>query len=202
MKNKYIWQEAEKYLSKDKYIGDLIKKWGHCTIKPIKKSHYFEDLVDAICSQQLSGKAAKTIFERVKTLLIKITPDKILETNDLKLRECGLSWQKISYIKDLSEKILNSKLQIINLDKLTDDEVLNELIAVKGIGRWTAEMFLMFSLARPDIFPVDDLGIQKGFEKVTGRKWDKVKSAKFAEKHWKPYRTVASWYLWRSLENR
>ena len=88
------------------------------------------------------------------------------------------------------------------LDKLPDEEVIAELVAVKGIGRWTAEMFLMFSLGRHDIFPVDDLGIRKGFEKVTGRKFDKEKSAKFALKQWSPYRTVASWYLWRSLENK
>ena len=81
-----------------------------------------------------------------------------------------------------------------------DDEVKKELIAVKGIGPWTADMFLMFTLGRADIFPTEDLGIKKGFEKATGRKFDRVASANFAEKHWKPYRTVASWYLWRSLE--
>jgi len=93
-------------------------------------------------------------------------------------------------------------LKVGSLNKLPDDEVKRELIAVKGIGPWTADMFLMFSLARPDIFPVEDLGIKNGFEKVTGKKFDKVKSAKFSEKHWAPYRTIASWYLWRSLENR
>ena len=85
---------------------------------------------------------------------------------------------------------------------MPDEEVKKELVAVKGIGSWTADMFLMFSLGRPDIFPVEDLGIKNGFEKITGKRFDKVKSAKFALKNWAPYRTIASWYLWRSLENR
>lgn len=187
-----MWQNAEEFLAKDKYIGPLIKKWGHCTIKPLKKSQYFRDLVDAICSQQLSGKAAKTIFGRVKTFLVKITPENILSAETEDLRKCGLSYAKIKYIKDLSVQINNSQLSIYNFDTKTDEEIINELTKVKGIGRWTAEMFLMFSLARPDIFPVDDLGISKAMKKLKLKKSDR----------WKPYRTVASWYLWRSLENR
>lgn len=197
-----MWNEAESFLLKDKYIAPLIQKWGKCRIKPIKKSLYFEDLVDAICSQQLSGKAGQTIFSRVKLCLTQITPQTILSKTDQELRDCGLSWAKVKYIKDLAQNVINKKLKINLLNKLSDEEVIKELVNVKGIGRWTAEMFLMFSLARADVFPVDDLGIKKGFEKVTKKKWDKVKSARFAQKHWKPYRTVASWYLWRSLENK
>lgn len=189
-----MWKKAEDKLQKDKYIGLLIQKWGICTIKPIAKSKYFEDLVDAICSQQLSGKAAKTIFGRVKSLLVKITPEKILSKTDQELRDCGLSWQKVSYIKDLSSKITNLELQITNLDKLTDEEIITELTKVKGIGRWTAEMFLMFTLGRADILPKDDLGINKALKNLNIKEKDTEK--------WKPYRTVASWYLWRSLENR
>lgn len=198
-----MWEEAEEFLKKDKHIAPLIKKWGSCNIKPIKKSLYFEDLVDAICSQQLSGKAATTIFNRVKkTLGGKFEPEVIFKIEDQKLRDCGLSWGKVKYVKDLALHVKKGSLKLNKLNKLSDEEVINELVAVKGIGRWTAEMFLMFSLARPDIFPVDDLGIKKGFEKVTGKKWNKVRAAKFAERNWKPYRTVASWYLWRALENR
>lgn len=195
-----MWQDAEKFLKKDKYIGPIMLKWGSCTIKPLKKQKYFEDLVDAICSQQLSGKAATTIFGRVKKTAKVITPENILKTKDLKLREAGLSYAKIKYVKDLADRVKDKRLKVKVLNTLSDEEVINELVAVKGIGRWTAEMFLMFSLARPDIFPVDDLGIKKGFEKVTKREWNKVGSAEFAEQHWKPYRTVASWYLWKSLE--
>lgn len=197
-----MWDEAEKFLKNDEYINPLIQKWGSCTIKPINKSKYFEDLVDAICSQQLSGKAAKTIFGRVKKLLVKITPKNILSKTDQELRDCGLSWAKVKYVKDLAMHVNAKSIDLSNLDNISDEEVIDELVKIKGIGRWTAEMFLMFSLGRPDVFPVDDLGIKKGFKKVTGKKWDKLKSAKFAEKHWSPYKTVACWYLWRSLENR
>lgn len=197
-----MWELAENFLNKDNYLLHYIQKWGSCTIKPIHTSLYFEDLIDAICSQQLSGKAAKTIFGRVKEKVGTINPNNILNSTDQDLRDCGLSWAKVKYIKDLAAHVKSEKLKINLLDILPDEEVIRQLCEVKGIGRWTAEMFLMFSLARADIFPVDDLGIKKGFEKVTGRKWDKIKSAEFAEKHWKPYRTVACWYLWRSLENR
>ncbi|QQG41924.1 MAG: DNA-3-methyladenine glycosylase 2 family protein [Candidatus Woesebacteria bacterium] len=198
-----MWKDAEEFLQKDKYIEPLIRAWGHCTIKPIEKSKYFEDLVNAICSQQLSGKAAETIFGRVKKALNnKITSENLTKIDTEELRKCGLSYAKCSYVKDLALKAKSKKLKVKSLDSLADEEVVNELIQVKGIGRWTAEMFLMFSLGRQDVFPVDDLGIKKGFEKVIGKKWDKIRSAKFAQKHWSPYRTMASWYLWRSLENR
>lgn len=187
-----MWNQAENFLSKDKYIGPLIKKWGSCTIKPIKKSLYFEDLVDAITSQQLSGKAAQTIFGRVKKLLEKVTPENILAKTDQALRDCGLSWAKVSYIKDLAEKVKKGEVKVESLDKLPDEDVITELVAVKGIGRWTSEMFLMFSLARPDILPKDDLGINKALKNLN------IKDTN----NWKPHRTVASWYLWRSLENR
>ncbi len=195
-----MWKDAEEFLSKDKYIGPLIQKWGSCTITPLKKSQYFEDLVNAICSQQLSGKAAETIFGRVKKLLIKINPENILSKSDQELRDCGLSWSKVSYIKDLAVRVKNEELRfssaikINNLNSLQDEEVITELIKVKGIGRWTAEMFLMFSLARPDILPNADLGINKALKNLNIKPKDTEK--------WKPYRTVASWYLWRSLENR
>ncbi len=197
-----MWKVAERFLLKDKYIAPLIKKWGHCTVKPIKKYLYFQDLVEAITNQQLSGKAASTIFGRVKDLCKgKIISEVILNLSETKLRGAGLSFAKIKYIKDLSRKVKSGELEINKLDELADEEVIKELVEVRGIGRWTAEMFLMFALGRPDIFPVDDLGIQKGFERVTKKKWNKITSAKFAENHWKPYRTIASWYLWRSLEN-
>lgn len=198
-----MWKEAVTFLKKDKYIASLIQKWGSCAIKKSPKSRYFIDLVESIANQQLSGKAAATIFGRVKGLCSgKIEPGIILGLSDEKLRSAGLSFAKIKYIKDLATRVNEGSLNINRLDKFTDEEVITELIQVRGIGRWTAEMFLMFSLGRPNIFPVDDLGIKRGFEKVTGKKWDKVKSARFADKHWSPYKTVASWYLWRSLENR
>ena len=198
-----MWKEAEKFLLKEKYVAPLVKKWGSCTIKKSPKPKYFTDLLEAITNQQLSGKAASTIFGRVKDLCNgDVGPDAILKLSGARLRKAGLSFAKIKYVKDLSNKVINGDLKLKSLDKLPDEVVITELVKVKGIGRWTAEMFLMFSLGRPDVFPVDDLGIRKGFEKVTGKKFDKEKSAKFALKNWAPHRTVASWYLWRSLENR
>ena len=197
-----MWKEAEKFLLKDKHIAPLIKKWGHCTIRPRLHVDYYQGLVGEIIGQQLSGRVADVIEGRLKAKVKgRFTPNKILPLSDGELRNCGMAWSKVRAIKDLSQRVKNRQLHIRKLVELSDISVKSELVAVKGIGPWTADMFLMFSLGRPDIFPVEDLGIQKGFEKVTGKKFDNVKSAKFAEKYWKPYRTVASWYLWRSLEN-
>ena len=197
-----MWKNAEEFLLKDKYISPLIRKWGRCTIKPRIHRDYFENLCGYIIGQQLSGKAADVIEARFKDKIgRKVTPNSVLITKDKILRDCGMSWGKVSFIKDLAQKTISGALQTKKLNTLTDQEIVDELVTVKGIGRWTAEMFLMFSLARPDIFPADDLGIKKGFEKVTGMKLGSDGSMKFAEKHWKPYRTVASWYLWRSLED-
>ncbi len=196
-----MWKKAQRFLAKDKYLGPLVKKHGPCKIKPSKKKDYFLDLVDAIVSQQLSGKAAATIFGRVKEGLGKVVPSKILSTPDAKFKGWGLSRQKTSYLKDLAKKVKEGDIKIEKLDKLPDEEVMEELLAVKGIGRWTAEMFLMFSLARPDVFPVDDLGIQKGIQRLLKRRISSQKMGKFAER-WKPFRTPASWYVWKIVDNK
>jgi len=195
-----MWKKAEDHLLKDKYIAPLINRWGSCRIKPIKSTKYFEDLCASIIEQQLSGKAAETIFNRFKKKVGKVSPQNVLQTKDQELRDSGMSWGKVGYVKDLASKVASSELDVQALMKQSDEEIINSLTRVKGVGRWTAEMFLMFSLGRQDIFPLDDLGIQKGFVKTTGKKWDRKVAAAFAEKHWSPYRTAASWYLWRSLE--
>lgn len=196
-----MWSQAESFLSKDKYLAPLIKKWGRCTISPKPNESYFEGLVGDIIGQQLSGKVAEIIEGRLKSKIKgKYTPDKLIELPDIDLRNCGMAWSKVRSIKDLASRIKDGKLQITKLNSLKDEEVRRELILVKGIGPWTADMFLMFKLGRPDIFPVEDVGIKNAFEKQLGMKFDKQKAALFAEKHWKPYRTVASWYLWRSLD--
>ena len=214
-----MWDQAERFLVKDKHIGPLVKKYGSCTLKPRKKKDYFEDLVDAIVQQQLSMKAAASIFERIKekistkwdvkknhkwrkdaTKSVQVTPEKILALSEKELRRCGLSFAKIKYLEGLASKVKKGEVEIHKMDKLPDEKVMEELIAVKGIGRWTAEMFLMFSLARPDIFPVDDVGLQNAFKKLVKENMKPDKMEKFAER-WKPYRTIASWYIWRSFEN-
>ena len=139
-----MWDKAEKFLAKDKYIGPLVKKYGKCKIRPIDQKDYFKDLVDAIVQQQLSLKAAATIFGRItKELGGKVTPERILRKKDETLRACGLSYSKIKYLKDLSSRVKNGNLVLSKMNKLSDQEVMEELIAVKGIGRWTSEMFLM-----------------------------------------------------------
>lgn len=198
-----MWSRAEEELSKDKFLAPIIKKWGHCTISPKLENDYFPGLVGNIIGQQLSGRVADVIEGRfVAKIKGKMTPEKVLALSPDEIRSCGMAWAKVRAIIDLSEKTKKGELRVKQLNSLSDDEVRRELVSVKGIGPWTADMFLMFKLGRPDIFPLEDLGIKKGFEKVTGNKWDKVKSAKYAEKHWKPWRTVASWYLWRSLDEK
>ena len=195
-----MWSEAEKLLSKDKYIGPLIKKYGPCKIKKRKKSQYFESLVSEIIGQQLHGKAASTIYGRLeKELGGEVIPEKILRKRDATLRKCGLSFAKIKYVKDLSSRVKSERLKVEDLDRLSDEEVIEELTKVKGIGRWTADMFLMFSLARPDTFPVGDLGIRNGMKKLLNGKMSEEQMVKFGQR-WKPFRTVASWYLWRAVD--
>lgn len=215
-----MWKDAEDFLSKDKYIGPLIKSYGSCTLRPRQRRYYFEDLVDAIIQQQLSMSAASSIFNKIKkkifsrnspnknqdhrwraekTLSTRVTPEKILAISDNEFRECGLSKAKILYIRDLAKKVASGKLQVKLLDKLSDEKVTQELTRVKGIGVWTAQMFLMFTLARPDVFPVGDLGLRNAFKKVLGKDLIAKQMEKFALR-WKPYRTIASWYLWKSLE--
>lgn len=195
-----MWDKAEEYLLKDKYICPLIKKYGHCKIEPRLHTDYFQGLIGEIIGQQLSGRVADVIYDRLmKKAKGKLTPDKILAFSDQELRDCGMAWAKVRSIKDLATKVKKEEVKIKNLDKLPDEEVMKELIAVKGIGRWTAEMFLMFSLGRPDIFPDDDLGIRKGMTKLLGNNLTQDEMVKFAQR-WKPYRTVASWYVWKLMD--
>ncbi|HWA52271.1 MAG TPA: DNA-3-methyladenine glycosylase [Patescibacteria group bacterium] len=196
-----MWQQAEEELSKDKYLKKLIEKYGHCTINVRLEDDYFEDLCSAIVGQQLSGKAADAIFAKFKKTVIEITPEAILKVEDQALRNSGLSWAKVKYIKDLAKRTHEGSLETKNLSNLSDENIEKELTAVKGIGKWTAQMFLMFTLGRADIFPSGDLGIKNGIKKLTGKEMKPEEMEKFAER-WKPYRTVASWYIWRNLDNR
>jgi DNA-3-methyladenine glycosylase II len=168
--------------------------------------HSLEPLVmlcRSIVYQQLSGKAAGTIMMRFLGLYAPdtLTPEALLRTPDDTLRGIGLSRQKIVYLKDLAIKVQDGTLQLAMLPMLSDAEVMHQLIGVKGIGRWTAEMFLIFALGRLDVFPVDDLGIRKAMQRAYGYKRlpAPVTMRRHARK-WIPYRTIATWYLWRSLD--
>ena len=191
-------------MRQDKRLGAVIKKHGRCGLVDSRTHQPFASLVGTIVSQQLSGKAADTIFKRVIALVggfEKLTPDAILAVEVTALRGAGLSGQKVSYVRDLAERVRSGSLDLHALDDHDDESVITAITAVKGLGRWSAEMFLMFRLNRPDIFPVGDLGIVKGMQKLHGmKKRPSPKTMTRLAEVWRPYRSVAAWYLWRVLE--
>jgi DNA-3-methyladenine glycosylase II len=191
-------EKAIKHFKKnDPILFSVYKKGNVKQLKPIKKEQYFTHLCQSIIYQQLSGKAAGTIYGRFEKLFSKkeITPRKILNLSEDKLRSAGLSYQKIKYVRSLSENVLGKTLDFNNFNKISDQEIINQLTQVKGIGPWTAEMFLMFSMARSDFFSRGDLGLQNGMKKLYGKEL----SDKQIEK-WSPYKTYACLLLWRSVE--
>ncbi len=171
-------------------------------LKPENPKNYFLALCDAIAGQQLSGKAADAIFARFKTLYPKgVAPKAVFDTKHEKLRAAGMSNAKARYLRNLAEAVVNGKLHLDNLSNLSDEEVKKQLIQVKGIGPWTAEMFLMFTLGRPDIFSHGDLGLRKGLKKIYGfKKFPSIRTVERITKKWSPYKTYASMILWKSLE--
>jgi DNA-3-methyladenine glycosylase II len=162
----------------------------------------FASLAEAIVYQQLHGKAAATIFNRLTDLAgLPLTPQGILKLSEEQLRAAGLSKQKSSYLRDLATKTQSGEVQFARLPDLSDEEVTKELTKIKGIGVWTAHMFLMFSLRRANILPTGDLGIQMAMRKhYRKRKLPKPAHMEKIAKCWEPYRSVACWYLWRSLD--
>ncbi|UQA60317.1 DNA-3-methyladenine glycosylase family protein [Polyangium aurulentum] len=201
--------EAMRALSlADARLGAVIADVGPCrlgvhTSGPFHTPGYFESLVESIVSQQLSVKAADTIFGRVVALGGgKLPPPaELLVMPEETLRGAGLSGPKIKYLRDLCEKVTTGALVLEELSALEDEAVIERLRAVKGVGRWTAEMFLIFRLGRPDVLPVADLGIQKGMKLLFNLRKDPVpeRMEKLA-KPWRPYRSIACWYLWRLYE--
>lgn len=168
-----------------------------------KSTDYFSDLCEAIINQQLSDKAATTIFGRFKKLFPKekITPEKLLEMKDQDVRKVGTSNAKVNFMKDLAQKVIRCEIQLDQLDKLDNDLVIKELTKVKGIGPWTAEMFLMFTLAREDVFSFGDLGLRKAIQTLYKlNKQPTISQMEKLSKNWIPFRTYAARILWRSLE--
>jgi len=196
------YAHARRHLSRrDPVIRDLMRVHGKCGLADAQHGDPFGALMKAIVSQQLSTKAAHTIFTRLLALFDGVpTPPALAALTDVQLRGVGLSGQKLRYMRDLAAKVQEGTLPLPALDGMADEEVIAALTQVKGIGRWTAEMFLMFRLHRPDVLPVDDLGIVKAVQKAYGLR--KTPSADRLNKigdAWRPYRSVACWYLWRSL---
>ena len=191
--------QAVKHLQKDRKLARIISYVGEYKIS-IEKNPY-KSLVEAIITQQLSGKAADSISKRFRKIYGRFPkPSDVIKTSDSKLRAAGLSGMKVSYIKDLSKKIESKELKINSLKNMTDDEIVVQLTQIKGIGRWTAEMFLIFSLGRSDVLPVGDLGLRKGIQRLylLSELPQKDEIEQIAQK-WRPYRTVATWYIWKSL---
>jgi len=198
------YTKARRLLTKrDPVIGALIKRHGPCGLADAQHEDAFVALVHAIVSQQLSTKAAATIAGRFDALFDgKPNTSAVARVQDEQLRAVGLSTQKVRYIRDLCARITDGSLPVQTLNELHDEDVIQSLTQVKGIGRWTAEMFLMFRLHRPDVLPVDDLGILKAVQRAYGlRKMPRPERLTKIGEPWRPYRSVACWYLWASLGN-
>lgn len=193
-------EEAKEYLKKqDPLLARIIDNTPPFKLQ--KSGNYFSDLVESIISQQLSLKAADSIFRRFVALFSdkKITPENVLALDIAAIRSAGVSYQKILYIQDLAQKTLESDILFEQFEIMTDEEIIEELTKIKGIGRWTAEMFLMFSMGRPDVFSYGDLGLRRAIQTLYGFDHEPTfdEAKKIAER-WKPFRTIACCYLWRS----
>lgn len=185
-----------------KVLKKVHKIYGDEIFNLSKKEFLFDELVESIISQQLSVRVADVIYARVLNLLPlkKLDPANLLKVKDEDLRAAGMSYGKIKYLKDLSVKVESGELDLNNLQNLGNEEVIEELTKVKGIGRWTAEMFLMFALARPDVFSHGDLGLKKAIKRIYGFKEYKINMVEEIVIKWSPYRTIAARILWKSLE--
>lgn len=198
--------EATQKLSKaDKHLAKLIRRAGPCTLDPEMLRSPFDALARAIVYQQLSGKAAATIFGRVHALFPRrrrLHPADLVQVDEQLLRSAGVSRAKALALKDLAAKTLDGTVpSIARLHKMNDTEILTRLVAVRGIGPWTVEMLLMFRLGRPDVLPTSDLGVRKGFMLTYGL--EEMPGAAYMLEHaerWRPYRSIASWYMWRAVD--
>jgi len=191
-------------MRRDPRLAAVIKRVGRCELPDSRTHEPFAGLVRVIMSQQLSGKAADTIFGRVAALAggrELLTPATVRAMSAGDLRTAGVSRPKISYVYDLADHVGDGRLDLHALDGHPDEDVIARITAVKGLGRWSAEMFLMFRLNRPDILPVGDLGIVKGMQTLFGMKRRPAERTmvRLAEP-WRPYRSIAAWYLWRVID--
>jgi 3-methyladenine DNA glycosylase/8-oxoguanine DNA glycosylase len=199
------YQRARRLLMRrDPVLSEAIKRIGPCLMADRQRKDHLSALTGAIVSQQLSTKAAATIFGRFAALFpnSEIDAAAIAKLSDATLRGVGFSGQKVGYLRDLSARIADGRLNLDELEALPDEQVIERLTAVKGFGRWTAEMFLMFRLHRPDVLPAGDLGIVNAIQRLyrLRKRPDPKRILKMGEL-WRPYRSVASWYLWQTLRN-
>ena len=192
----HYWEEAKIYLSgNDRVMGGIISSYGGETLQ--KKYDPFITLARSITGQQISVKAADSVWNKLEKNLGKITAKNILKCEEDLLRASGYSKQKVSYLKNIAENFANGNISAELLADMDEETAIKELVKLKGVGRWTAEMFLIFHMMKPDVFPIADLGLQKAIKLHYSTEKDGM--LKLAEK-WRPYCTVATWYLWRSLD--
>jgi DNA-3-methyladenine glycosylase II len=191
------------YLCKaDSNLEKIIKVVGKYSIKI--RNDPFQSLIESIIYQQLAGKAANAIYNRFINYYdnTQVTPTRILNSPNDNLKKVGLSNRKIDYLKDLASHVYDGRINLEELPTMNDEEIINKLVNVKGIGRWTSEMFLIFSLGRQDVLPVTDLGVRKAIQKVYSlSELPKPNTMIEIAEPWRPYRSIATWYLWKSLSN-
>lgn len=199
MKPNY-WIRAKRALAKkDPVMGRIMREHPKVFLAP--RGDPFFTLARAIVGQQISVKAAQSVWDRLVLCVGDVTPPMVLAKPRNQLRACGLSDRKTEYIADLAQHFADGAIHVHRWPEMSDEEIIAELVEVRGIGRWTAEMFLIFNLLRPDVFPLDDLGLQKGIRVsyFKGRKVSVRTMTRLGE-GWRPWRSVATWYLWRSLD--
>ena len=199
MKPEY-WDRAKRALARrDPVMAGIMR--GHPRIFLARRGEPFLTLARAIVGQQISVKAAQSVWDRLVACAGEVTPEKILCQERKALRACGLSDRKTEYIADLAQHFADGSIHVERWPQMDDEQIIAELVEVRGIGRWTAEMFLIFNLLRPDVFPLDDLGLQKAIcvSYYRRRKVSLGTMRKLGER-WRPWRSVATWYLWRSLD--
>jgi len=194
------WAEACKHLmKKDRVMKRLIPQFGEASLQ--SRGDAFVTLARSIVGQQVSVKAAQTVWDRFALLPRKITPANVLKLKVDDMRAAGLSARKVEYIVDLALHFDNGALHVKTWSEMTDDAIIDELVAIRGIGRWTAEMFLMFHLMRPNVLPLDDVGLINGISRnyFSGEAVSRSEAREVAAP-WAPYCSVATWYIWRSLD--
>ena len=195
----YYWYRAKKFLSKkDKKLAKIINKYDGYLVS---RNDPFYSLCRSIIGQQISVKAADSIWLKFEKIIKKIKPINLIKLSNAKLASIGLSRQKILYLKIIAKEFLNKTLDIKILQKMSDDEAIKSLVRIKGIGIWTAQMFLIFNLNRSNIFPFSDIGLIKAISKNYKKEYPlKKDELDYFKNKWHPYSTVATWYMWRSID--
>ena len=195
----YWTQATQELAGRDRVMKGLVQRFDDIVLK--SRGDAFSTLVRSIVGQQISVKAAESVWQKVLKAIPDITPHTIHDAEENVLRACGLSLRKISYLQDLSRHFREGLLNVSTWESVDDEALIAQLVRIKGIGRWTAEMFLIFHMLRPDVLPLDDIGLQRAISQhyFDSRSVDRKVMRELA-KRWQPWRSVATWYLWRSLD--